>query len=197
VVAYIADLNLKAFASSSISTYVSAVSYVHKLHNWADPTGSFIVSKMKEGCRRLDPRQDSRCPITFPVLISLVGTLPSVCKTAYEALLFKAAFLLALFGFLRVSEFTSTKRMLANSRALCIGDISFNQEGNLQVVLRYSKTDQVGYASIISIDRNANTELCPVQTMTQFLEARPPREGLLFVHFFFFFGGGPFVSQTS
>ena len=34
--------------------------------------------------------------------------------------------------------------MLANSRALRIGYISFNQEGNLQVVLRYPKTDQVG-----------------------------------------------------
>ncbi|XP_071806384.1 uncharacterized protein [Asterias amurensis] len=59
---------------SSVILYAcSYISYVHKLHKWEDPTGSFIVSKMNEDCRRLDPRQDSRCSITFPVLSSLVS----------------------------------------------------------------------------------------------------------------------------
>ena len=66
----------------------------------------------------------------------------------------------------------SLQLTMANSRALRIGDISFNQEGNLQVVLRYSKTDQVG-------------------KVQSFLLTGMPILHRLYIE------GGPYVSQTS
>ena len=43
---FISYLSAKKFASSTISTYVSALSYVHKLGNFEDPTKNFLVQKL-------------------------------------------------------------------------------------------------------------------------------------------------------
>ena len=123
-------LSLLGSAPSSIASYLSAVAYVHKISNWPDPTCSFVVTKMKEGRRRLEPHRDFRCPITFEILSKLVSILPSVCHSGYEVSLFKAAFLLAFFGFLRVSELTCCKKDMCSTRAICVGDISFVKEGD-------------------------------------------------------------------
>ena len=43
---FISYLSAKKFASSTISTYVSTLSYVHKLGNFPDPTNFFLVQKL-------------------------------------------------------------------------------------------------------------------------------------------------------
>ena len=43
---FISYLSAKKFASSTISTYVSALSYVHKLGNFPDPTKNFLMQKL-------------------------------------------------------------------------------------------------------------------------------------------------------
>jgi len=45
VALFIANLSASKFAASTISTYVSALSYVHKLANIPDPTKNFLVQK--------------------------------------------------------------------------------------------------------------------------------------------------------
>ena len=80
---------------------------------------------MKEGCKRLKSGVDSRRPITFQILKRLIQVLPSICKSSYEASLFKAVFLLAFFGFLRVSEFACSSKKGDTSRVLSVGDVSF------------------------------------------------------------------------
>ncbi len=99
VVAFIAQLCIEGLAASSINTYISALSFVHKVNDWTDPTSSFIISKLREGCKRLKPQSDSRYPITLPILKRIVSALPGVCASTYEVSLFRAAFLLAFFGF--------------------------------------------------------------------------------------------------
>ncbi|XP_041483452.1 uncharacterized protein LOC121430241 [Lytechinus variegatus] len=65
---------------------------------------------MLDGCRRRHTRQDARCPITLPILTSLLEFLPHVCNHTYDVVLFRAAFLVAFFGFLRISEFTTSSK---------------------------------------------------------------------------------------
>jgi hypothetical protein len=99
-------MSSSGYAPSSISSHVSALSFAHKINGCPDPTEGFIVKKLKEGAKRMNPRVDSRLPITQSILRQIIHTLPSVCNSQFEVVLFRAAFLLAFFGFLRVSEFT-------------------------------------------------------------------------------------------
>lgn len=46
---FIAFLSLRQISSSTITTYVSAISYFHKIKEMSDPTKNVVVSKLLEG----------------------------------------------------------------------------------------------------------------------------------------------------
>jgi hypothetical protein len=96
---YISYLSLAGFSVSTITTYISAVSYVHKIRHITDTTKCFILTKMMEGLKREGNSSDLRSPITISLLCRLVSILLNVCSSDYEASMFSAAFTLALLVF--------------------------------------------------------------------------------------------------
>ena len=189
IMAFISFLVIEGKSPSTINSRMSALAFVHKVNGWLDPTDSFIIKKLKEGCKRGNPQCDSRLPITPILLRDLVEKLPSMCSSQYEALLFKAAFLLAFVGFLRVGEFTSLKKSGDTSRILAIDDISISEK-ILHVRIRFSKTDQKGLSSNLKIESSTGCLLCPVKALEEFLLVRSGRQGPLFIHF----AGDPLTS---
>ena len=188
VVHFIAFLSLGGKAPSTIQTYMSALSYVHKINGWVDPTSNFIVQKLKEGSKRLDRRVDSRFPITLNILGQLLNSLPQICKSSYECCLFRAAFCLAFFGFLRVGEFSATSKKGDVSKILAVSDIKIDADQScLKLLIRFSKTDQKGLSTTLQIGVGPNSTMCPVKTTGEFLSVRPGVDGPLFIHF----GGDP------
>ena len=182
VLAYIAYQSSQSRAPSTICTYLAAISFVHKINGWLDPTNSFIVKKMKEGCKRQDIRSDSRRPITYIILRQLVSILPSVCSSSFEAALFKAAFSLCFFGFLRVGEFASYSKSADTSRLISFSDVSLS-DNRLRVIIRFSKTDQVGVSTSLIFTRASDASVCPVIAIAEFLSVRGCFAGPLFTHF--------------
>lgn len=81
---------------------MSGISYKLQLEGQIDNTKTFIVKKMLEGFRRLNPAKDVRSPISLSCLNKLVSILPTVCTSLYEAVMFSAAFHLAFFALLRI-----------------------------------------------------------------------------------------------
>nr|XP_033811833.1 uncharacterized protein LOC117365465 [Geotrypetes seraphini] len=72
---------------------------------WACPMSCFLVQRMLRAMHRVHPSlPDSRLPITHELLLRLLEALSVVASSAYEAGLFRAAFVTAFFGALRVSE---------------------------------------------------------------------------------------------
>lgn len=188
VVHYVSFLSLKGLAASTIATQLSAISYVHKINMWVDPTDNFIIRKLKEGCRRKDGRGDSRLPISLPILQQLVLALPHICQSSFESSLFRAAFCLAFFGFLRVGEFTAVSRGEGCDRCLAFSDVKVAQDQTyIELVIRFSKTDQIGSSSCVNVGVNPIAAICPVKGLIEYLKLRPAGEGPLFLHF----GGDP------
>jgi site-specific recombinase XerD len=79
VVYYIAYLSYTGLSSSTILTYVSDLSYAHKLHSYThklhsleDNTKSFLVGKLLEGLRLKKPQKSY---IRLTISISLVKRL--------------------------------------------------------------------------------------------------------------------------
>lgn len=187
VVAFIAHLSTEGKASSTICTYTSSLSYIHKLHDWSDPTANFIIQKLKEGSRRQGKSADSRRPISLQILRQLCLLLPGICRSSFEVCLFKAAFLLAFFGFLRVGEFSVTSQEGEVGHVLSIRDVLVKTGQYMEVTIRTSKTDQRGESATLRFLYGMDPVLCPVVAMSNFLRMRPVRAGPLFIHF----GGGP------
>ena len=64
------------YAPSTVTTYISALGYSHKLLGFPDPSKVFYVSQILKGYKKVGFRLDSRLPITLPILDRLVSIAP-------------------------------------------------------------------------------------------------------------------------
>jgi len=182
ILLFISYLSINNFAPSTINTHIASLAFVHNVNKWPNPTEGFLVKKLKEGCRRTNARSDGRLPITPQMLRKLIHILPLICKSGFEVQLFRAAFLLAFFAFLRVGELASTSSNQDLNRLISIDDINI-LNSSLSLTIRYSKTDQRGLSSKIHIVGSSQPDLCPVGALLSYLQSRPPCRGPLFIHF--------------
>ena len=185
IAAFIASLSLEGLAPSSISTHTSAVAFVHKMQGWPDPTDSFCIRKLKEGIRRGGQKADSRRPISFELLGRLYNVLGAIASSRYDTALFRAAFALAFFGFLRVGEFTARSMGADCSKVLSVDDVWFGGPGRsvMYVRLRFSKTDQRGESTDLIFQSLPTFSVCPVRSLSEYLSMRPSCHGPLFCKF--------------
>ena len=145
---FVAWLSLQKFAPSTILTYVVAVGFYHKLQGWDDPSNNFLVSKLLEGCRRLRPLSDARLPMSIPILVQITQSLPAVCTSTFEACLFKAIFVCAFFGFMRVGELVANSHHRIQPSVLTAASVQFCQSADggqsFLVSFNHAKNNQCG-----------------------------------------------------
>ena len=188
---FIAYLSHKGMASSSVITYISGLSHMHKFNNWIDNTQCFLISKMLLGLRKERPQNpDVRVPISLGLLKRLILSLKSVCTSLYEAHLFSAAFSLAFFALLRVSEIAVyTNRDHESGHALNFENVSFKQDkgqSELHIVIRSSKTDQYAKSITLVVQEQLDIDICPVKLLRRYFSIRfsgMNGSNKLFVHF--------------
>ena len=130
----------KGYSPASVTTYMSAISFVHKLRNIDDPIESFVIRKILEGFRRLQSKKDLRAPITEDILIRIVQSLPFICYNRYELALFHSVYSLAFFGLLRVGELVFTDQR-QSGYPLMFEDISITS--NKMIVRLHVKNQSI------------------------------------------------------
>ena len=116
---FVSYLRARKLAPSTISSYLSAISYVHKMQGLRDPTKTFLIQKFLTAVGR-ERSPDSRLPITKPVLFQLVRSLQHTLSSAEQLILFTAMFLIAFYGFFRIGELAS------KSPGSCNAVVQFN-----------------------------------------------------------------------
>ena len=191
LIAFIAHLSLSRKQASTIGVYISGLAFLHKSKGFPDPSDCFIIRKMLEGCRRDRPGvPDVRHPLTYDMLTQAVGGSHVVCHSLYESCMFRAAMVLAFYGFLRVGEFTAQSANKSSGRVLQMSDITFKtamskgqQTKQVHVTIRFSKTDQRGRATTLVLSETKVKATCPVRTLEEYLALRTPGLGQLFWHF--------------
>ena len=102
VARFIAHLDLAGYSKSTIRSYLSALSYPHKLQGLPDPTASFAINRLMRSAGASSPRPP-RLPITLDVLDQLCSALPSV-RPRLEAVLFRSIFTMMFHLCARVGE---------------------------------------------------------------------------------------------
>ena len=113
---FISYLISRKLSPSSVTSYLSANSYVHKLRGLHDPTKSFLNSKLLTAFSRRQPGGvDIRLPVTRPVLRELVRALSFTNSSVFQRSLFSAVFLVAFYGLFRIGELTSKSNRFASS----------------------------------------------------------------------------------
>ena len=182
---FVAYLSLSGKSWSTAKTYIAAIGFRCKLNNCMDVTGHFTIRKMLEGMRRLKNSKDSRLPITVELLTNIINSLPSICSSRYETLMFLAAYLLAFFGFLRVGELTVVNGS-ETSRVFTHGHMTVIEGKHIELTIPFSKTDQLDKSCTVVIPATG-TLICPLLNVCNYLSQRPNIQGPFFCHF----GGKP------
>ena len=125
---FLAYLFDKGYALFTMITYNSAISYVHKLNGVIDPANLVFIQKMLQGAKKTRVKIDNILPITKSILDGLVISVDSVCSVPYYQQLYKAMFLVAFFGFLRIGEMTTNASNMQN-HFLLLSNIEFHSFG--------------------------------------------------------------------
>lgn len=181
---FISYLHARKLASSTIKSYLSAISYVHKLKGLRDPTQAFLINKLLTAVSR-QGSCDIRLPISRPVLHKLVGSLGHTTLSAFQRTLSSAMFLLAFYGFFRISELAA-KSANSGSAVVQYNQRRFlTQQGNvhmIKITITKFKHNATNRPFDILIERELSSPFCPVQAMLSFCKSRGHQPGPLFCH---------------
>ena len=163
--------------------YMSALSYVHKMKFYDDPTDSFYIKKVLKGNQNLKKSVDSRLPITKDILTKLVQAVPSVISNPYIQHLLRAMMSLAYYCFFRIGEI-AVKSEGQKEQFIQVTDVKFDNEGNDSLITMSVHITNYKHSDLkpktISIIRNLENQLCPVNSMSNYLAISQHKLGQLF-----------------
>ena len=180
---FIAWLYRLNYAPSTVSTYVSALGYLHKLSGFTDPGKGFVIGQLMKGYGKMGARQDSRLPITPIILHRLLQVAEEFRISPYQIALFKAMCSLAFHAFLRVGEITvSTKKGLPAPLQLHQCSLVFGTSGRADSLKISFLNFKHNYNKApFSIMIRKQPQSCPVQLMQDYLQLRGASPGCLFL----------------
>ncbi len=178
VALYLSYLHEKGYSPNTLPTHTSAIAHIHHLLGLPDPTESFLVKKVLQGAKNLNPTCDPRLPITLPILFRLVDALRHVCVTTWHCTLFRSMFLMAFFGFLRVGEMTASTNAAHNTLTVdCIQPV----KGTSKLRLHFRRYKHGKRHADIILEPQANVRYCPVRAWNEYVALRGLQPGYMFL----------------
>ena len=177
-VSHLADLGLQP---TTIQSHLSAIRFVHKLHDCPDPTQSFLITKLMIALHKKSPCIDKRRPITLPLLMTFISDLKIIQNTAYHIALYSAMYSLAYFACLRVGELATSNN---KGNVLDLGQVTqVSSEGELWAIqISFSQYKHSGGDQpILELIRQTDDRYCPVKLLQKYLALRPSGPGPVFV----------------
>ena len=172
LLAFLEFLVSQKFTYASVLNHLSAIRTLLPLHNIPNQacfhkTISLFMAALKQARPYRTPL---RPIITIPILHNIIThTALSHC-----AFVFKAAYLLAFFSFLRISNLVPhAAHQFDHTKHLCPGDIIFAPPG-AHIVIKWSKTMQArDKAKVVQIPAISDSPLCPIRALKQLLRLTP------------------------
>ncbi|CAJ0946547.1 unnamed protein product [Ranitomeya imitator] len=159
--AFLARLQASGVSGAAARNCISGVAFHFKLRGWPDSTKHFLIGQAGVGPACVTTKGGP-----FPSLSNLVRVSGSVCDSAYEATLISAAFSLAFFGAMRVSEILPSSRCRAGG--LQLEDIVICDDG---LRVRRSKTDQEGRGIWFPLFAIKGS-ICPLALIKSYMQVR-------------------------
>ena len=171
---FISYLSFRKMAYSTITSYLSAISYVHKLKGLRDPTKSFLIQKLLTALSR-QRAADVRLPVTKPVLHQLVRSLDFTNSSAWQRSLFGTIFLVAFYGLFRIGELVVKSTHLGSS-VVQYHSLTFLTCNGLPHIAKISISEYKHNPSKrpfnILLAREDARSLCPVTALLQYTRLR-------------------------
>ncbi|MGH0139541.1 UNVERIFIED_CONTAM: hypothetical protein FKN15_005459 [Acipenser sinensis] len=152
LLAFIAHLRLSLrLAPSSIRCYLAGIQYQFRLQSIPSPLLSSVpeIRLTLRGMEKsLPPSSPSRQPISTDLLLHLIIALRQGCFNPFDDIVMETLCLIAFFGFLRCSEFSTPSTSSFPALGLKRSDLSQIPGNHFILHIRSSKTDQLSQGSV-------------------------------------------------
>ena len=182
VAQFIAYLNIQRLAHSTIRSTLSGLNFIHQLTGGADLTQDFVIKKICTGAQKMSSSSDSRLPITEAMLYKLCDSLRLLDLSSNDAILFRAMFMLAFYGFLRVGEITVVSSLRCNPNLLMLKHVNI-QPNRRMVSISFDsykhKTSHIPFVLDIQSDFSRGSLL---SSLSAYLAIRGFQAGPLFIY---------------
>ena len=173
LIVFVAYLFENNYAASTIQTMVSAISYVHNLGGFLDPSKSFIVKKLLQGSKKINKSADVRLPITMNILKQLLKASDYIFKSNFDRLCFKSMCILAFHALLRIGEMTNSKHNL---------NLENVQVNAFSVMINFPHYKHNGNGASLHLQINSDPLICPVRILNQYINLRGSSPGPFFIN---------------
>ena len=173
IIKFIASLFRQGAAYTSTVSYLSAISYFHKINRLPDATKDFNVLQVLKGYRNRRVAPTTCQPLSLGEIVRLCRSIPSLGLSSFSSCLFKTMLTLGFFLGLRIGEFTNSPHNLP----LDAVNVS---NGTLHITFSSFKHSQAPSAHVLHAAPD-RSEICPVRQMTAYLSLRGSAAGPLFI----------------
>ena len=173
IFSYIEYLIIQGVSAHMLANHISACKakftmYGLQFHLWEHPNVRYLLKSVKINRSIVFVKKHI-------IDLAMLNDIINQCDTLYLGVVFKAVFLLAFFGFLRLSNIAPhSLTSFDSSRHLCAGDLIFTKK-ILKVILKWSKTIQLrDRVHPITLPRVRGSKLCPFSACTQAMALYSP-----------------------
>ena len=185
---YITHLWRSNLKPSTIRTYLSAISYFHKINEQEDPTNSYFVKQVLKGATRSNKLVSKQLkPFSKTLLLRVFNNIEKLYAFRYEQYLYKALLSLSYYACLRAGEAVISN---SDNHTLHLDNIDIVSNNSITLKFKSYKHCNSPTTKFI-INPASNTIICPVKNLSNFLALRPNSPGPLFI----FIDGTP-VTRT-
>ena len=173
VAQYVSYLHYSGMKASSIKSHLSAIAFMHQIHNFNNPTKSFLINKLLSAYSKYDPPTKIRRPITSTILTHLIHSVKTRVHNKHECRLFTSIFTCMYHGALRVSEVCKTPR---TSHTLTLQQITLRSHSHRQPSLRLNLSSyKHSSSSIPPLVLHSTPDItCPVKAYQKYLKSHNP-----------------------
>jgi site-specific recombinase XerD len=170
---YLTNLSKSEAKMSTLRRRLVSIGVVHKLKgHYLDSKHPIIIENLLGIKRAKGSIQRGKKPILIKHLHKLIEAINNDNSTEIKKLRDKSLILIGFSGGFRRSEITS----------LDYEDLEFVEEG-LKILVRRSKTDQFGEGHIKGIPYFTNSELCPVNSLKEWINVSQINNGPIYRKF--------------
>ena len=179
VAKYVTSLWRSGLKTSSSKTHLSAISYVHRIHNVYDPCQSFFVKQVIKGTARSQKKSKPKLrPISRELLHDMIDIIPHLYSKKYDQLVWKALLSLSYYFCLRAGEAVISN---CGTHTLSFEEVSLDEaSGEISIRFKsYKHCHDPSTTYVISAIKNCG--FCPVKTFSNYCKVRTTQEGPIFI----------------
>ena len=169
---FVTQLHNQGLRHTTIRTYISAISFVHKLRGFPDNTSHFLINKAVKGASKRQLQSPRKLlPITKSLLHQMCDSLSIATPLVYNLIIYKSFFLTSFYACTRIGELALSN---ADTHTLTLQDvtqISHDTKPAIQLNFRSFKHSK---SPVVTILQSIPSDpYCPVAALNSYLCIRP------------------------